>query len=927
MPDSFATPEIDAVNFINDLLAKMASKNCLLSDLTQELAEKSFSPEGFKTLEEAVHILRDRHFRQRAQALRDYVELAERQSVLEAYLKNVATQLVALAPSPAFLSIPAMAAVFTAHPTFALASEIYSLLAECAESPDQAIPLLPTHRRSSPPTLEEEQQLAVCAIRRGRDALDKLNVYIFEAAAKKWSDLSALTPTPIVLASWVGFDTDGRNDISWFDTFRIRLELKIAQLERLNTGLDNLCLSETALARRVKQALEATIRQQPACRYELQQQTDPAFVADFSRTILSLRQAALLSAEELAPLFDQARLALCADDQQRLDVIRTGFMAHGLGLAHIHTRLNAAQIYNIARTRLGLTDDPRLPAHRRVLLSSIDQAMDKLQPLSVNFGSLLIEPSAAARLMMTMAQILKHIDSKTPIRFLIAETESGYTLLATLWLARLFGIKDEQIEISPLFETETALENGETILREVLRSRHWRDYLRKNGRLSLQFGYSDSGRYVGQIAAGALVERLRLKIIALLKEHDLDGIALTMFDTHGESIGRGAHPFSFRERLKYFSPPRTCKALHDAGISCRFETAFQGADGYVLFGTPALATSTIAIMAQQVVLQHSAGEIAKAPDPLYDQPNFALDFFATIAIKMGDLVNDPGYTALLGAFGPALVDKTGSRPSARQSDSVNITRITHPGQMRAIPNNAILQQLGWWANILHGLGTAANRHQEAFELLKQTSPRFRQLMDFASQALAHSDIDVLRQTMHYLDPGHWLDRAEHSDHDDDKRRFLQIANGLENMEFWKSVPAMFRHLQREHIDLLTAWPDTPRMANEEKLLHVIRFALIERIWRLATDIPYFGPRGSLTREAITTLILCLNIPQALPLLEGLFPITESYIADLEFGEKGEAAIARGFAREHEHIFRPLYDSFELLREVGVAVMHANHSFG
>jgi hypothetical protein len=34
------------------------------------------------------------------------------------------------------------------------------------------------------------------------------------------------------------------------------------------------------------------------------------------------------------------------------------------------------------------------------------------------------------------------------------------------------------------------------------------------------------------------------------------------------------------------------------------------------------------------------------------------------------LVDDAGYAALLGAFGPALLDKTGSRPSARQTDGM-----------------------------------------------------------------------------------------------------------------------------------------------------------------------------------------------------------------------------------------------------------------
>lgn len=927
MTDRASLPDAAPAELIGVLSAGLADTHQDLPDLIMSLAKQSGSEKGIDTLEKMVRQLRDRNFGTRADALRRYVGLDSPYSPHER-LTQVAQTLVAQAESPESLGNTGIAAVFTAHPTFALANDVYTLLAERAENPEREVPELNTHRRSAPPTLDEEQSLAVAAIQRGRDALDDLALEIFHAARKRWPHAKNFTPSPILLASWVGFDTDGRNDIGWWDTIRIRLGLKIAQLQRLAEGLERLALTESPLGQRVATAITATTEQRDACpRSQPGKQPDPEAIATFARQLIARDDAALLNAHDLQPLFDDAANGLSADKAEQLDVIRTGFMTHGLGLSHIHTRLNAAQIYNVARTRLGLTDDPTLPFHRQALLSHIDAAMDNLQPLAVDFGALLVEPSAAARLMMTMAQILKHIDTGTPIRFLIAETESGYTLLATLWLARLFGIKDHQIDISPLFETESALENGETILEEAFRSPHWRQYLRNNGRLSLQFGYSDSGRYVGQIAAANLVERLRMRTLALMKEHGLDDIALTMFDTHGESIGRGAHPFSLKERLSYFSTPHTRQALREAGINYRVETAFQGGDGYALFGTPALATSTVASLAECSASQHEPITAEERDDPLYNRADFAMDFFSTIAMKMGHLVNDPGYTALLSAFGPALIDKTGSRPSARQSDTATVNRITHPGQIRAIPNNAILQQLGWWANILHGLGGAAQRHPKTFAHLRENSPRFRQLMDFAHQGLAHSDIDVLRATIHQLDPGTWLNRAAECKDADQQAHFLAIAEDLEELEFWKSVPAMFRRIQREHIALRSAWPNAPTMESDEKLLHVIRFALMERIWILATHIPYFGPRGTVTREAITTLILCLDVPRALRLLEDLFPITAPSIADLDFGEPGGAGVAQGFAREHEQIFRPLQRNFDLLREVGIAIMHANRVFG
>ncbi len=75
--------------------------------------------------------------------------------------------------------------------------------------------------------------------------------------------------------------------------------------------------------------------------------------------------------------------------------------------------------------------------------------------MPVDFGALLAEQASAARLMMTVAQIAKHVDAASPIRFLVAETESGYTLLVALWLARLFGVEDACRDLAAVRDPRT----------------------------------------------------------------------------------------------------------------------------------------------------------------------------------------------------------------------------------------------------------------------------------------------------------------------------------------------------------------------------------------------------------------------------------------------------------------------------------------
>ena len=146
------------------------------------------------------------------------------------------------------------------------------------------------------------------------------------------------------------------------------------------------------------------------------------------------------------------------------------------------------------------------------------------------------------------------------------------------------------------------------------------------------------------------------------------------------------------------------------------------------------------------IAEHAFAQVPASVDPIYADPDFAVDFFAICGSAMQELVEDPGYAALLGAFGPALLDLTGSRPTARQTELGEAKTIRHPRELRAIPNNAILQQLGWCANTLQGLGAAALRYPEPFAELRRTSARFGRAIDLAAHGLLHSDLDVLRAT-------------------------------------------------------------------------------------------------------------------------------------------------------------------------------------
>lgn len=80
------------------------------------------------------------------------------------------------------------------------------------------------------------------------------------------------------------------------------------------------------------------------------------------------------------------------------------------------------------------------------------------------------------------------------------------TILIAVFFAKLFGV-DHITDISPLFETPSGLENGARIMERLVEEDTYRNYVQGRKRLSIQTGFSDAGRFIGQIPATLAIER------------------------------------------------------------------------------------------------------------------------------------------------------------------------------------------------------------------------------------------------------------------------------------------------------------------------------------------------------------------------------------------------------------------------------------
>ena len=563
-------------------------------------------------------------------------------------------------------------------------------------------------------------------------------------------------------------------------------------------------------------------------------------------------------------------------------------------------------------------------------LSRIVEMIEAAKHETVNFETLELETATAIRQFALIAQIQKHVDRETPIRFLIAETESPATVLIAVFFATLLGV-DHITDVSPLFENAAGLEAGARIIEHLLEQKAYRDYVKKRGRLAYQTGFSDAGRFVGQITATLAVERLHHNVADAIHRAGLKDLETLIFSTHGESMGRGAHPGEMRTRLTYLFPQEARRRFSRHGLPLKHETSFQGGDGYLFFANNRLTTRALS-----TVIMDGTDPI-EGSDPFYDDVNLAYDFLLRLKSYQEHLFAHPGYRAVLGAFGPNLLFKTGSRPVRRQSDTATIDR-GDPARMRAIPNNAILQQFGYVANVVAGLSAAVGSERGRFIELARTSPRLRPLIEMIARAKQLSSLNAMGANAIVFDPGFWAWRASWGREAHLEPAFRTLAARLLEDERCGAINGLVHHLRLDAVDLHAMLeeigieggkiPGDSRL--ELDLLHAIRLAFIMRIFILAAQMPRSSSRNEVSYEQIFEWALALGVPEVTAEMRQAFPRrTKAADGGTTFSERASYRPhgIDDYGRVETELLEPMEEAYEMVREIGTGISHHWGAFG
>ena len=816
---------------------------------------------------------------------------------------------------------PQLHAVFTAHPTFLLTPAQSEAVADAAshDDPIDETVCVATEQRPSI-TLDYEHGCALAAIANATAARDRLVGVLLTEARMRWPDRwHDVAPLPFRFASWVGYDMDGRTDIAWYTSIAFRLQEKAEQLERYAAKLRNIAAAHP-LIQTLDMAASHTRDRAAEFREDL---SNPARLSTVVNRLTEDNPDKLLS---LTPLIERLEADAHDADGEHAVALKTlaaAMRADGLGVGWIHFRVNAKQLHNAIRQRID--PDGQLDLGSRGALVRLRELLAEVEPLRTNFAALAIESSTAIRQFLAMAQIIHHIDGDAPIRMLVAECEQPATVLAALYFARLFGIADK-VDVSPLFETETALEHGGRFLDALMAEPAYQDYAKSRGRVAIQTGFSDAGRFVGQIPASLAIERLQGRLAQAMVDNGLTNVAALIFDTHGESMGRGAHPASFEDRLAWPLSPWSRRRFTRAGISLEPEVSFQGGDGYLFFATPELALATLTRIAEA---RPAETDLDAAPDEFYRRTDLSLDFYRAIRAQQRDYLESRTYARAVTAFGLGLLNETGSRKSRRQSD-LNADRDMNLRQIRAIPHNGILQQLGYPVNVIAGVGSAAEGNYEDIASLLQDSARGRQIVRLVRASNALASIKTVAAFGELFNSAYWASRtyrgseahlsdacqalAEHLVKDDRTGVFRRLASRLR-------IDALKLHR------LLALIPDEAPLDDREHVRRVIgvlqalRLALFQFMFLRAVSIPAFSRANDIARDDVLEMVFTLRVDDALAQLRRAFPTSFPKLGDFAVDERADYpdGAGEGYGAIQRDFIDPLERAYRLSLRVATAI--------
>ncbi len=352
--------------------------------------------------------------------------------------------------------------------------------------------------------------------------------------------------------------------------------------------------------------------------------------------------------------------------------------------------------------------------------------------------------SDRAQSTLTMLAQVKHYQSKldpdTFGVFILSMTQTSTDVLGVYLLAKYAGLFTDvdgleacRILVVPLLETIEALEQGPSILNELLEYGFIRRTIRRNGESQeVMVGYSDSNKDGGFLTSNWIISKAQTRIKEVGDKHK---IPASFFHGRGGSVSRGGAPSG-----------RAIAAQPVGTIDGRMRVTEQGEVVSYKYANRGFAEEQMEILASSA-LTHT---LMSGKDPAF-QINAELDevmeaLSGTAYVMYRKLIETPGLVEFYQQASPVeelTLMKIGSRPSSRFG-------ATTLDDLRAIPwvfawtQNRIMVP-GWYgvgSSFEQLISIRGERGKELLQELYIKHSLFRLILDSVEKTLLLVDLQV-----------------------------------------------------------------------------------------------------------------------------------------------------------------------------------------
>ena len=287
------------------------------------------------------------------------------------------------------------------------------------------------------------------------------------------------------------------------------------------------------------------------------------------------------------------------------------------------------------------------------------------------------------------------------------------------------------------------------------------------------------------------------------------------------------------------------------------------------------------------------------------------------------------YSRAVTAFGLGLLNSTGSRVSRRQSD-LSADREMSLRQIRAIPHNAILQQLGYPVNIIAGIGSAAEGNYEDIGELLRESPRGRQIMRLVRASNALASIKTVAAYGELFNSAYWASRpyrgtedhlanaceslAEYLIQDDRNGVFRRLASRLR-------VDALKLHRLFDLVPDEVPHPEREQVRRTIGVLQSLRLALLQHMFLKAVSVPAFSRANDISRRDVLEMVFTLRVDEALAQMRRAFPASYPETGDFAMDEGAQYPRqgGEGYDAIRRDFIDPIEDAHTLSLRISTAI--------